>query len=150
MIRRKLQSRRRGAALVETAIIMPIAFLLILGTIVAGTGVYRYQQVATLAREAARHAAVHGGQYAAESGLAADTAATLLSDIIIPRGVGLGESALTCTVSWNTNNYPYHLSADNGAKITNTVSVTVSYAWLPEYFFGGLTLTSTSVMPMSY
>ncbi len=37
-------------------------------------GIYRYQQVASLAREGARYASVHGSQYAADTGNAAATA----------------------------------------------------------------------------
>jgi hypothetical protein len=42
--------------------------------------------------------------------------------------------------------------AANGdvVAVRNTVSVTVSYPWIPEAFLGGVALTSTSVMPMSY
>jgi hypothetical protein len=32
----------------------------------------------------------------------------------------------------------------------NTVTVTLTYQWIPEAFFGGITLRSTSVLPMSY
>jgi hypothetical protein len=34
--------------------------------------------------------------------------------------------------------------------IQNTVTVTLTYTWVPEAFLGGVTLSSTSVMPMSY
>ena len=34
--------------------------------------------------------------------------------------------------------------------IQNTVSVTVTYQWVPEAFLGGMTLSSTSECPMSY
>lgn len=50
----------RGTNAVEAAIALPVAFLLILGTCVIGLGVFRYQQVASLAREGARYASVHG------------------------------------------------------------------------------------------
>jgi hypothetical protein len=30
------------------------------------------------------------------------------------------------------------------------VTVTLTYNWVPEAFAGGVTLSSTSVMPMSY
>jgi hypothetical protein len=33
--------------------------------------------------------------------------------------------------------------------VTNTVTVTVSYNWIPEAFLGGITLTSTSTVPMT-
>jgi hypothetical protein len=34
--------------------------------------------------------------------------------------------------------------------VTNLVTVTVTYLWIPEAFLGGITISSTSVMPMSY
>jgi hypothetical protein len=59
--------QRRGAALVEFALVAPLVFLLLLGLIVGSFGVYRYLQVAALAREASRWAAVHGADYAREN-----------------------------------------------------------------------------------
>jgi len=52
-------ARRRGAPLVECAFIIPLTFLLVAGLVVCAMGVFRYQQMAHLAREAARYAAVH-------------------------------------------------------------------------------------------
>ena len=48
--------------------VYPVTILLLLGTVVLGLGVFRYQQVQCLAREGARYASVHGPQYAADSG----------------------------------------------------------------------------------
>src|SRR5262249_53532830 len=63
-MRRSSQSQRRsGAVLVESALVYPIAFLLMLGLVVMGVGVFRYQEVSHLAREAARWASTHGAQY---------------------------------------------------------------------------------------
>jgi hypothetical protein len=59
---------RPGAVLVECAFIYPVAFLLILGLIVGGMGVYRYQEVSHLAREGARWASAHGAQYRQDVG----------------------------------------------------------------------------------
>jgi hypothetical protein len=67
--------------------------------------------------------------------------------------VGFNASALSCSVTWNTNNEPYHVTTDpsgNQTKVRNTVTVKVSYQWTPEAFLGTKTLTSTSTMPMSY
>ena len=66
--RRKSQLRRRGVSVVEAAVVYPITILLLLGTVVLGLGVFRYQQIQSLAREGARYASVHGPQYAADSG----------------------------------------------------------------------------------
>ena len=52
---------RSGGTLVEMAVILPVVFLLIFGLIVGGIGIFHYQEVARLAREGARWAAVHAG-----------------------------------------------------------------------------------------
>src|SRR6266404_7733612 len=57
------RAARPGATVVEFAVVAPVTFLLILGLIVGGLGVFRYQEVAHLAREATRYASTHGGQY---------------------------------------------------------------------------------------
>src|SRR5213593_2814721 len=43
--------QRRGASVLEFAIVAPVTFMLILGLIIGGLGVFRYQEVAQLARE---------------------------------------------------------------------------------------------------
>src|SRR5271168_4330702 len=70
------QARRPAAHLVESALVFPITFLLVVGLVVCAMGVFRYQQTAYLARVAARYAAVHAGQYQQENA-AAITAGTL-------------------------------------------------------------------------
>src|SRR5215211_5088715 len=60
-------TRRRGTSLVEAAFALPVTFFLLFALVVGGIGIFRYQQVAHLARETARYAAVHGGQYAKEN-----------------------------------------------------------------------------------
>ena len=60
--------KRKGAVLVESAIIYPVAFLLMLGLMVGGMGVYRFQEVSHLAREGARWASTHGAQYRQDMG----------------------------------------------------------------------------------
>jgi hypothetical protein len=53
---------------VESAVVYPVAFLLMLGVIVGGMGIFRYQEVSHLAREAARWASTHGAQYQRDVG----------------------------------------------------------------------------------
>jgi hypothetical protein len=51
--------RSRGQALVEFALVFPIALLVILGIIVIGLFVFYQQELTNVGREAARHASIH-------------------------------------------------------------------------------------------
>jgi hypothetical protein len=53
---------RQAATVVECAIIYPVLFLFLIGLAVGGAGIFRYQEVSSLAREAARYASTHGAQ----------------------------------------------------------------------------------------
>ncbi len=152
--RRTLSIARRGATAVEAALVLPVAFTFIIGTVVIALGIYRYQQVASLAREGARYASVHGTQYAAATGNAAATAADIYNNAILPMAIGLSPSKLSYSVTWNLSNSPTYANPGSnppGAPMQNLVTVTVTYQWMPElYIAGPINLTSTSVMPMSY
>ena len=143
---------RRGAALVEFAIVAPLTFLLVLGLIIGGLGVFRYQQMAHLSREASRWASVHGAQYAADTGKPAATASDVYQQVIAHYAAALDPSKLSYTVVWNSDNRLYHTQITNNkvTAVANTVTVTVSYQWIPEAYLGGITLASTSVSTMSY
>jgi Flp pilus assembly protein TadG len=166
--------RRPGAHAIESSLIYWIVMLLVAGVIVLAMGVFRYQEMAHLAREAARFACVHGGQYQQENA-AAITAGTLpnvdanyiTQNIVKARAVSLDPAQLTVRVQLNMSSgtYGWDDTANNGDRWpssqktingtnyseTNTVSVTISYQWSPPWFLGGtMTLTSTSVMPMCY
>ena len=145
--------RRSGALAVETAFVYPVFMLLLLGLLVGAAGVFRYSQLASLTREAARYASVHGGQYAQEMKVTAPTPADIYNNVVLPRAEGFDTSQLNYSITYNTSNMPYHTTLDsnkNVIPIQNTVTVTLTYQWLPEAFLGGVTLSSTSVMPMSY
>jgi Flp pilus assembly protein TadG len=135
---------------VEAAVVYPVTFLLILGLVIGAMGMFRYQQVASAAREGARYASVHGGQYAKETGQPAASAADVYNNAIKPKAVGLDPQALSYQVAWSPDNWPSKATSSNGSAQGATVSVTVTYQWVPETFLGGITLSSTSVMPMSY
>jgi Flp pilus assembly protein TadG len=150
-MRRTHIRRRRGTSAVEFAVACPIAFFLIFAIIVGGLGVFRYQQVASLAREAARWASVHGGEYARETGQPAATPSDIFQTIILPRAVALDVQHLTCDVTWNTTNEPLTVHNDYERPTGNTVTVRVNYVWIPELFLmGPFTLTSTSTAQMVY
>jgi Flp pilus assembly protein TadG len=133
------QPRRRGTHVVECAVVFPALFLLLLGLLIGGLGVFRYQEVASLAREGARYASVRGYKYQQVTGRAAATATDVYSNAIAPRAVILDPANLSYNVAWNPDN-----------KQGSTVTVQVSYQWVPEAYLGGITLSSTSTMPMSY
>jgi hypothetical protein len=150
--------RRRGATLVECAIVLPVTFFLILALLIGGMGVFRYQEVAALAREGARWASVHGGQCVREANPNnSNPTLTATSDIyqnaIAPAAVSMDTSQLTYSASWaNANQMPTYLDYSQNPPVwrSNTVTVTVTYQWIPELYLGGITLSSTSVMPVSY
>ncbi len=133
--RRNLRSRRRrGVILVESALIYSVTLFLLLGTVVMGLGVFQYQQIAALAREGSRWAAVHGPKYQSEQGATAISSSDVMTKAILPRVVVLNTSALTCNLTMT------------GGKAT----VSLSYNWTPEAFFAPITMNSTSVTPVLY
>ncbi len=171
MLLRFHSSRRRGMTVVECAVVYPAAFLLVLGLIVGGLGVFRYQQTSHLARAGARFAAVRGGQREAETqqtppteqairdyvisqSAAMDISASALTVRVFLNITGvdaLGNNTVT-TVPWDVSRKaPYAVIGDNGKARQNTVTVVVSYQWAPEaYLVGPFTLTSTATVPMQY
>ena len=142
---------RRAATVVECAIVLPFTLFLLFALVVGAMGVFRYQEVATLAREGARYASTHGYQHRKDSNLAEGTPAEWKSDIytnaILPRVVALDLSRLSYTVTWpDVVNQPGKPDNWPGSK----VDVTVTYEWMPElYLIGPIRLTSTSSMPIT-
>lgn len=63
MIRKCNPRARRGAAMVEAAILYPVFLLLLLGMLVVSLGMFRYSQLSSLTWEAARWASVRGPDY---------------------------------------------------------------------------------------
>ena len=146
------RSGGRGAATaVECAFILPVTFFLLLGLVVGAMGVFRYQEMATLARLATRYASTHGHQYRKDAGLPVGTSADWTADVynnaIAPNVVSLTPSLLSYQVSWpDVINQPGKPDNWPGSQVT----VTVSYQWFPEvYLVGPFNLTSTSSMPIT-
>src|SRR5262245_44936116 len=138
MIRKTNRRSRRGASVVEAAVILPVTFLLLLGFIVGAMGIFRYQEVASLARQGARYASTHGAQHRKDvssgTGTATDWSGDVYTNAIQPNIASLDPSKLSYTVSWpdvvnqtgKPDNWP-------GSKVT----VTVTYQWFPELYFIG-------------
>lgn len=168
MINSRMPRRRQGVAAVEFAVACGVTLVLILGIIVGGLGVYRYQEVAHLAREGARYASTHGGQYKRDgidkkTGVAAISSSDDLRTYLLPKTNLLKAQDLQITVTWSAagqftpSNMPSYSDPDPtlvppGQKVIyNNVTVTVTYQWYPEvYLFGPYNLTSTSTVQMSY
>ncbi len=137
MIRRNPGSaRRRGLSAVECAAVYPFAILLLMGTLIMGLGIFRYQQLQFLARQGARYASVHGPTYASESGQSKATKDTVLSHV---QGLAVGLNGLDCSQA----NY-------SASTVPCTVSVTLTYTWTPSKIFSPMTWTVTSTMPVTY
>jgi Flp pilus assembly protein TadG len=149
---RRRGKSRRAATLVEFAIVGSVTFLLIIGLVVGGMGIFRYNQVASLARESSRWASVRGTQYQKDTGKPAATAADVYNNVIAAEAVGVDLTKLQYSVTWNTSNSPYRTQIVNNqlVAVNNMVTVVVQYQWIPEAYLGGVTLRSTSVTPMSY
>lgn len=145
------KTSRRGATAVEFAIVGSVTFMMLFGLFVGCMGVFRYQQVCALARDAARWASVHGTQYATDTSNTAATSTDVYNNGIVPYAQGLTLSKLTYSVSWNSSNSPYTTVTVSGVSVkkANTVSVTVNYQWLPEVFYKAGTLTSTATTFMT-
>lgn len=146
------QRRRLGASLVENGLVLSATFMFVVGLVVIGLGVFRYQQTSAVAREAARWASVHGGLYAQETGQPKATQQSVMNQVIPHYSTGLDPNQITLfSVTWDDpSEMPLYYDAVNQVWKSNAVHVTLNYQWIPEAYLGGMTLTSTSEMPMSY
>jgi Flp pilus assembly protein TadG len=138
VIQQPARDTRKGATLVECALVFPALIFLMLAIVVGAMGVFRYQQMAWLAREGARWASVRGTKYEM-AGNNAITAADVYHQVIAPNATALDLDQLSYSVSWNPDRRP-----------NSTVTVTVNYNWVPEVFLGAIPLSSSSTMPITY
>lgn len=128
--------RRRGASIVEMAIIGPVFIFVLFGLIVGGLGVFRYQQVTALAYESARWAAVHGPNYSRVTGLPMADGEALMVNVIRPRASGLDMSKLTCEIEWSSN--------------STTATVKLRYQWTPEALWAPVVFTGEATTFVTY
>jgi hypothetical protein len=131
-------------------------FLIVLGLIVGGLVVFRYQEMSWLAREGARYAIVRGSEYEMEMkarGYTTTKAVTAddIRDYIRGKAQILDPNNLVVTTTWKDYNSAYTVTSDTGQAEVSTITVTVNYPWVPEVFLiGPIDLTSTCTIPMSY
>lgn len=148
-------SSRRGAHAVEAAFIYPVVLLLMIGLIIGGIAVFRYNQVANLAREGARWASVHGWSYKHEQNPSnpsptLTTSAEVYNNAILPKVAGMDTARLSYTITWD-DPYQGTVHYNGSAYVPNRVRVSVTYQWMPEaYLVGPINITSTSSAQMVY
>ena len=143
MIAKRNRPDRRGAAALEAAVVYPVAMLLLIGTVVVGIAVFRYEQLQALAREGARYASVHGPTYATEQNSSYATSSTVLT-YVETMTAGIQSNALSCTVTWAPN--------PPTTSTPSTVTVQLSYSWSPEGYLPpqAVSMTAASTMPVTY
>jgi Flp pilus assembly protein TadG len=129
------RKNRRGAAVVEFAIVAPVFFLLVFGMIEYGRMVMVQQVLTNASREGARYAVIQSTN---------DTNAveTKVKDYLT--SAKLNAAASTVTVTWPA-------SGGSGSAQPVTVSVSIPFgqvSWLPSPMFLSSTtpLEATSVM----
>lgn len=142
LFRRKTE-RRRGAAVVEAALVLPIFFMVVLGIVEFGRAFMISQMLQNSAREGCRKAVT--GAY---------SSATVSSDIkteLAAAGVKAADVTVTITVTVESGNPAVANNEVSSATTKDLVSVTVSVpfskvALIPGKYLGSKTLTGRSAM----
>jgi Flp pilus assembly protein TadG len=149
MLRR--QPKRDGHAIVESALVYPILFLVMMAIVLLGLAVFRYQQVSHMAQEGARYASVHGARYSMENATPAATPVDVYNNAILPHAAGMQASAITYSVTWDVDNTQTSTVVVGDSMVTreNAVSVTVTYTWNTG-LFGTIPVSRTATSKMHY
>jgi hypothetical protein len=113
-------------------VVAPVTFLMVLGIVICGLGIFRMHQIEHLSEAAARWAALHGPRYQKRTSTAEPTSQDVLEKVILPRAVSLRRSAVACDVQWSEDK--------------STVTVDLRYAWTPETFWSPITFRSTTTV----
>ena len=142
---------RRGATMVETAIIMSAFLMLILGTFDLGIATYRYNMLSQAARQGTRQAMVHGALAppamtawgpATYTGTAGDGSA--YAQAVSPMLAGFTLANVTIKLEW----------IDGGNAIQQRIRYTVTTTYRPMLtsFFTNTAYTQSaaSTMPIAH
>ena len=127
---------RQGSSIVEAAIVLPIAFLFVIGIIVGGLGVFQYNQLTGLTRECARWASVHGRSWQRSGGGQRPSAGDLVTEVLEKRSTAIDPKKIECKLEWDPTE--------------TVVTVQLRYRWVPDAYFSGGVFSSTAVMFVSY
>lgn len=148
---RQAKQARRGALMVETAIVMTVMIALTLGAVDLQIGVYRYNTLSEAARHGARQAMIHGAMATAAQGIwgpgayngtAGDGSA--YANAVRPLLVGFPQNDVAIQLEW--------LDGSNavGKRVRYTLSTT--YRPLLGFLIGypTMTLRAASTMPIAH
>jgi Flp pilus assembly protein TadG len=148
--RRRRRPDRRGATVVELAIVLLVFLTLVFGMLDLGMGVFRYHLLAQSARQGARQAIVHGsmanrlGSWGPTSYSAHGDDAAAIATYIRPMLEGFDLSQVTIQAAW----------IDGGNKPEQRVRVTLTAPYQPvmAFIFGSteITLRATSTMTIAH
>ena len=150
--------RRRGASLVEMAIVLIVFITLVLGMLDLGIAVFRKHLLAQAARQGVRQAIVHGKDAnafganmgvwgpAAWSGTADNSVGHPVVSVIQPMLAGMDPSTVAVQIEW--------LDGGNNVMVDDRVRVSVSTDYQPmmTFIFGNPTfpLQATSTMHIAH
>lgn len=157
----KSHPRRRGAAVLESAMLLPVVVLLLAGLIVGGFGVFHQQQLLCMAQEAARFASVHGAQRSFDTDDEPATADGIRAAAVVPLAAGMDPAAVAVRVQlvrtgpgtvedWDASRKEAKSLNANGEYVTNFVRVTVTYTYDPGFLLGPVPMGRTAEFPMSH
>jgi len=122
---------RRGAAVVEFAIVAPVFLTLMVGTLEVSRALVVQQLLTNASREGARV-----GSY--DTTTSTSTISSAVNTYLSNEGI----SGATTTVSPSPPS-----SAADGQSISVTVSIAFNtVSWIPPFYLSGKTLSATSVM----
>lgn len=151
LFKRRRGPSRRGATMVEMAIVQLLFLTLVLGVFDIGMAVVRYNTLAHAARQGTRAAIVHGdlatrlGAWgpSSYSGTAADSAP--LAEVIRPSLGSLDPAEVNIAAEWPDG------GNEAGKKHRVRVSVSMSYRPIVTFLFGtDFPLQATSTMQITH
>ena len=130
-----MRTRRseKGNALVEMALVFPVAFMLLFGIVQYSLILLTYDAMSFGARAGARYAIVNGSTSSSPA-----TAATVRSAVLANMPSVPASSISSISTTWSPNNQP-------GGTVTVTVSVTITPI-IPFVMRNSLSFSSTSKM----
>jgi Flp pilus assembly protein TadG len=136
-----MRHRERGGALVEFAVILPLALVFLIGIIQFGMLMFRYHATDYAAKWAARYASVHGADCASAGGTNCQLTAAELATVVREAVPGI-EPQATISPGWSTpdpSKYTYsnsNLTCSSTSqerncvvtnKITNPVGIAIPF-----------------------
>ncbi len=142
--KRTPSNNRRGAAAVETAIIIGVFLVIVLGMLELALGVFRYNVVSQAARQAARQAIVHGklappelNEWGPATYSSNANSGDEIATSIKPYMAGLDLNNSTITIEW--------LEGDTALQSRVRATITTSYDPFLTFIFGSTTWAHTAV-----